>query len=66
MFGAERYALCSVVYASGAGSRGYFKRHRVFIDGKPLVDFYSAGNTLGTIPHGGDFGPDGAVLSCAR
>jgi hypothetical protein len=39
---------------------------RVFIDGKPLVDFYSAGNTLATIPHWWDFGPDGTLSFLAQ
>jgi len=36
---------------------------RVFIDGKPLVDFYSAGNN---VPHWWDFGPDGALSFLAQ
>jgi len=44
------------------GNRPY----RVFIDGKPLVDFYSAGNTLATIPHWRDFGPDGTLSFLAQ
>ncbi len=35
---------------------------RVFIDGKPLVDFHSAG----TIPHWWDFGPDGTLSFLAQ
>jgi len=40
--------------------------HRVFIDGKPMVDFYGAGNTLGMIPHWWDFGPDGTLSFLAQ
>jgi hypothetical protein len=40
--------------------------YRVFIDGKPLVDFYSAGNTLGMVPHWWDFGPDGTLSFLAQ
>lgn len=35
---------------------------RIFIDGKPLVDFYSAGS----IPHWWDFGPDGTLSFLAQ
>jgi hypothetical protein len=35
--------------------------YRVFIDGKPLVDFYGANQNLGLIPHWWDFGPDGTL-----
>jgi hypothetical protein len=34
---------------------------RVFIDGKPLVDFEAASSNLGMIPHWWDFGPDGTL-----
>ena len=35
--------------------------YRVFIDGKPIVDFYAASSTLGMIPYWWDFGPDGTL-----
>jgi hypothetical protein len=34
--------------------------NRVFIDGKPLFDFYGASSNL-TIPHWWEFGPDGTL-----
>ncbi len=37
--------------------------YRVFIDGKPLVDFYPAGET---IPHWWDFGSDGTLSLVAQ
>jgi hypothetical protein len=40
--------------------------YRLFIDGKPLVDFYSASNTVGTIPHWWDFDADGNLLFLAQ
>jgi hypothetical protein len=40
--------------------------YRIFIDGKPLVDFYSAGNTLATIPHWWDFASDGTLSILAQ
>jgi hypothetical protein len=39
---------------------------RVFIDGKPLMDFYSPTNVLGSAPHWWDFGPDGTVSFLAQ
>ena len=39
---------------------------RVFIDGKPLVDFYAAGNSLSSMPHWWDFGPDGTLSFLAQ
>lgn len=39
--------------------------HRLFVDGKPLVDFYVAGNMV-TIPHWLDFAPDGTLLFLAQ
>jgi len=39
---------------------------RLFIDGKPLVDFYSPTNVLGAAPHWWDFGPDGTVSFLAQ
>jgi hypothetical protein len=42
----------------GYGNQPY----RVFIDGKPLVDFYSAG----TVPHWWDFGLDGTLSFLAQ
>jgi hypothetical protein len=38
----------------------------VFIDGKPLVDFYSASSVLGMIPHWWDFAPDGTLSFLAQ
>jgi len=35
--------------------------YRVFVDGKPLVDFYFPGSNLGMVPHWWEFGPDGAL-----
>ena len=52
--------ICSGFHAYG--NRPY----RVFIDGKPLVGFYAAGNTLATIPHWWDFGPDGTLSFLAQ
>jgi hypothetical protein len=39
---------------------------RVFIDGKPLVDFYAAGNSLSSVPHWWDFGLDGTLSLLAQ
>jgi hypothetical protein len=39
---------------------------RVFIDGKPLMDFYSPTSVLGSAPHWWDFGPDGTVSFLAQ
>jgi hypothetical protein len=39
------------------GNRPY----RLFVDGKPLVDFYSASSVVGSIPYWWDFGPDGTL-----
>jgi hypothetical protein len=39
---------------------------RVFIDGKPLVDFYAAGNSFLSMPHWWDFGPDGKLSFLAQ
>ena len=39
--------------------------YRLFIDGKPLVDFYGAGQTL-VIPHWWEFGPDGTLSFLSR
>ena len=38
---------------------------RLFIDGKPLADFYAAG-TLGSVPHWLDFAPDGSMSFLAQ
>jgi hypothetical protein len=38
---------------------------RLFIDGRPLMDFYTAG-TLGSVPHWLDFAPDGALSFLAQ
>ena len=38
---------------------------RLFIDGKPLLDFFTAG-TLGTVPHWMDFAPDGTMSFLAQ
>ncbi|HKR83891.1 MAG TPA: hypothetical protein VJS37_06915 [Terriglobales bacterium] len=34
---------------------------RLFVDGKPLADFYSAGSSLSSVPHWWDFGGDGTM-----
>jgi hypothetical protein len=39
---------------------------RLFVDGKPLLDFYAAGNTLSTVPHWWDFGADGSLSLLAQ
>ena len=39
--------------------------YRLFIDGKPLMDFYGAGQNL-TIPHWWEFGPDGTLSFLAQ
>ena len=39
--------------------------HRVFVDGRPLVDFYSAGNMV-SIPHWWEFGADGTLSMLAQ
>jgi len=39
---------------------------RVFIDGKPLVDFFAAGNSFSSVPHWWDFGPDGSLSLLAQ
>ncbi len=46
----------------GYGNQPY----RVFIDGKPLVDFYSAGGNLGMASHWWDFGPEGTLSFLAQ
>lgn len=39
--------------------------HRLFVDGKPLADFYAAGNMV-SIPHWWDFNPDGTLSFLAQ
>jgi len=39
---------------------------RLFIDGKPLADFYSPANVLGAVPSWWDFGPDGTLSFLAH
>jgi hypothetical protein len=39
---------------------------RLFIDGKPLVDFYAAGNSLSSVPRWMEFGPDGTLSFLAQ
>jgi hypothetical protein len=39
--------------------------HRLFVDGKPLVDYYAAGNMV-TIPHWLDFNADGTLSLLAQ
>jgi hypothetical protein len=39
---------------------------RIFVDGKPLADFYAAGNSLSSVPHWWDFGPDGTLSFLAQ
>ena len=39
--------------------------HRLFVDGKPLVDFYMAGSMV-SIPHWWDFNPDGTLSLLAQ
>jgi len=34
---------------------------RLFVDGKPLADFYAAGNSLSSVPRWLDFAPDGRL-----
>ena len=39
---------------------------RIFVDGKPLVDFYSAGNVLSNVPTWWDFSDDGKLNFLAQ
>ena len=39
---------------------------RVFVDAKPLVDFFSAGNALSNIPEWWDFSEDGKLMFLAQ
>jgi hypothetical protein len=39
---------------------------RLFVDGKPLADFYAAGNSLSSVPRWLDFGPDGTLSFLAQ
>src|SRR5205814_9182119 len=39
---------------------------RIFVDGKPLVDFYAAGNSFSSMPHWWDFGQDGTLSFIAQ
>jgi len=39
--------------------------NRVFVDGKPLVDYYAAGNMV-NVPHWWEFGPDGTLSFLAQ
>lgn len=39
--------------------------HRIFVDGKPLAEYYSAGNRVST-PHWLEFGPDGTLSYLAQ
>jgi len=40
--------------------------YRVFVDGKPLVEFYSTGGNAASVPHWWDFGPDGSLSLLAQ
>jgi hypothetical protein len=40
--------------------------HRVFIDGKPLVDFFAAGNSVSSVAGWWDFAPDGTLSFLAQ
>jgi len=39
---------------------------RLFVDGKPLLDFYAVGNSLSSVAHWWDFGPDGTLSLLAQ
>lgn len=40
--------------------------YRLIVDGKPLLDFFIAGNTLATTPRWWDFNPDGTLSLLAQ